>query len=205
MKTLIVLWIATIAAFSAESPGKEDVPPCCREHAPASWKPTDKSLYLLESKWTSDLGKTMPLSVFRGRPQVIAMFFTHCEYACPILLNDMKKLEAALPAELRAKTDFLLVSFDTKRDTTDVLAAYRKKEKLPAGTWSLLRGGEDDVRELAALLGINYAPDARGQFAHSNLITVLNAEGEIAFQQAGLNNNASEMVAAVTKAAAGAK
>jgi cytochrome oxidase Cu insertion factor (SCO1/SenC/PrrC family) len=48
--------------------------------------------------------------------------------------------------------------------------------------WTLLRGGADDVRELAALLGVNYAEDARGQFAHSNLITLLNADGEIAFQ-----------------------
>ena len=133
------------------------------------------------------------------------MFFTHCEYACPILVNDMKKLEAGLPAEVRAKTDFLLVSFDTKRDTPEALAAFRKKEKLPAATWTLLRGGADDVRELAALLGINYTPDARGQFAHSNLITVLNAEGEVAFQQPGLNTDPAALVSAVTKAAAGAK
>jgi protein SCO1/2 len=206
MKALIALWIAAVAALGAEPIAKDDVPPCCRHaNEPAAFKPTDKSLYLLDSKWTSDVGKTVPLSVFHGRPQVVAMFFTHCEYACPIILNDMKKLEAALPAEVRAKTDFLLVSFDTKRDTTDVLAAYRKKETLPADSWTLLRGGEDDVRELAALLGINYTPDARGQFAHSNLITVLNAEGEIAFQQAGLNNNPSELVAAVTKAAAATK
>jgi protein SCO1/2 len=97
------------------------------------------------------------------------------------------------------------VSFDTKRDTPEALAAFRKKEKLPAATWTLLRGGADDVRELAALLGINYTPDARGQFAHSNLITVLNAEGEVAFQQPGLNTDPAALVSAVTKAAAGAK
>ena len=51
----------------------------------------------------------------------------------------------------------------------------------------------------AKRLGINYAPDARGQFAHSNLITVLNAEGEIAFRQPGLNGDPAALVAAIGK------
>jgi protein SCO1/2 len=204
MKLLHALLLFATAALANDSQRASALPPCCRKALDAG-KATDKSLYLLDSKWTSDVGKTVSLSVLRGRPQVVAMFFTHCEYACPIIVNDMKKLEAALPAEVRAKTDFLLVSFDTKRDTPDALAAFRKKEKLPAATWTLLRGGADDVRELAALLGINYTPDARGQFAHSNLITVLNAEGEVAFQQPGLNTDPAALVSAVTKAAAGAK
>ena len=51
------------------------------------------------------------------------MFFTHCEYACPIIVNDMRKLQAALPEDVRGKVDFLLVSFDAKRDTPETLAA----------------------------------------------------------------------------------
>ena len=203
--TIIALLLGTLSVFAAElaTPAAE-LPPCCRVAVPLG-KPTDKSLYLLDSKWTSDVGKTIPLSILRGRPQVVAMFFSTCEYACPIIVNDMKTLEAKLPTEVRAKTDFLLVSFDTKRDTPAVLAAYRKKEKLPTGNWTILRGGEDDVRELAALLGINYSQDARGQFAHSNVITVLNAEGEIAFQQPGLNAAPTALVDAVGKAAMGAR
>ncbi len=192
--TIIALLLGAASVFAAE------LPPCCRPAA-AMGKPTDKSLYLLDSKWTSDVGKTIPLSVLRGRPQVVAMFFSSCEYACPIIVNDMKTLEAKLPAGVRAKTDFLLVSFDTKRDTVAALAAYRKKENIPTANWTLLRGGQDDVRELAALLGINYSQDARGQFAHSNVITVLNAEGEISFQQPGLNAAPTALVDAVAKAA----
>ncbi|MFO1488486.1 MAG: hypothetical protein U1F65_08410 [Verrucomicrobiota bacterium] len=51
-----------------------------------------------------------------------------------------------------------------------------------------------EVRELAALLGVNFRKDANGQFAHSNLITVLNAEGEIIFQQPGLNRPADDII-----------
>ena len=51
------------------------------------------------------------------------------------------------------------------------------------------------------LLGVKYKQDARGQFAHSNLMTVLNAEGEITHQRAGLQGDVSEVAQAVVLAA----
>jgi protein SCO1/2 len=208
MKTIFFLFtLSTITLVAADVPTvKKDaeLPPCCRA-ALAAGKPTDRSLYQLESTWTSDVGRKVKLSVLRGRPQVLAMFFSNCEYACPILVNEMKQLEAKLPADVLAKVDFLLVSFDTKRDTPEALAAYRRKENLATGRWTLLRGENDDVRELAALLGVNYAADSRGQFAHSNIITLLNAEGEIAFQHNGLKQDPAALITAITKAAAKAE
>ena len=192
MKTLLLVLLSTCLAYA------EEKPPCCRE-VPASAPLTDKSLYQLESKWTSDVGKEIQLGVLRGRPQIVAMFFTTCEYACPIIVDNMKSIEQALPEALRDKVDFLLVSFDVERDTVEALKAYREKTKLATARWTLLRGKEDDVRELAALLGINYQRDAKGQFSHSNVISVLNAEGELAFQQAGLNKDARETVAVIEK------
>ena len=176
-----------------------DKPPCCRTALP-SGPVSDQSLYLLDSTWTSDVGREVKLGVLRGRVQVVAMFFAHCEYACPIIIEDMKRIERALPAALRDRVDFLLVSFDSERDTPAALRAFRENRKLAMAHWTLLRGREDDVRELAALLGINYQRDARGQFSHSNVITILNAEGEVAFQQSGLNKDSKETIAALEKA-----
>jgi len=115
------------------------------------------------------------------------MFFASCQYACPLLVNDLKRIETALPAEARSRVGFTLVTFDPHRDTPAALAAYRASRHLAVETWTLLRGEPDDILELAALLGVQFKQDASGQFAHSNLITVLNAEGEIAYQRSGLN------------------
>jgi protein SCO1/2 len=156
-------------------------------------------LYQLDSTWDSDAGRTIRLEVLRGRPQVVAMFFTQCEFACPLLVNDMKRIEAALPESIRQQTDFLLVSFDSARDTPEVLRAYRSRLKLPLERWTLLTGRPEDIRELAALLGVNYRQDARGQFAHSNLITLLNAEGEVIAQQNGLNLAPDDMAQKLTR------
>ena len=171
----------------------DETPPCCRVLKPGATIP-DRSLYQLESTWTSDVGREINLGTLQGRPQVVAMVFTSCEFACPIIVNDMKRIAAALPANLRGKVNFTLISFDHERDTPEKLHTFRQRMILPVSNWTLLRGGADDVRELAALLGVNYRKDARGQYAHSNIITLLNSAGEVDFQQSGLNIDPSQMV-----------
>lgn len=78
MKFLLsLLAIQTAAALAADAPAPKkdaELPPCCRPALPAG-KPTDHSLYQLDSMWTSDAGRKVNLSVLRGRPQVVAMFF----------------------------------------------------------------------------------------------------------------------------------
>jgi protein SCO1/2 len=200
MKTPVLLLSVLLAAAPAAEPAPADEkPPCCRRAEPVA-KPTDGSLYQLESEWTSDAGRTIRLGVLQGRPLLVAMFFTTCEYACPILVHDLQRIQDALPTELRGEVDLLLVSFDTERDTPAVLRAFREAKGLGKDHWTLLTGRADDVRELAALLGVNYKKDARGQFAHSNVITLLNRDGEVAYQLAGLQQDAGALLAAVARA-----
>jgi protein SCO1/2 len=188
MKTLLLACLVA-AGFASFAPPVDAAP------AVAALPP--KSLYHLESKWTDDAGQVRLLSDLRGAPVVIAMIFTNCEYACPIIVTDLMRIRAALPAAERARTRFVLVSFDTVRDTPPVLRAFRAKMTLDDPAWTLLRGEAADVQELAMLLGVKYKPDARGQFSHSNLITVLNPAGEIAFQREGLRGDTDEAARAV--------
>ena len=50
---------------------------------------------------------------------------------------------------------------------------------------------KDAVQELAMLLGVKFKQDARGQFSHSNLFTILNSGGEIVHQHVGLKGEIS--------------
>jgi protein SCO1/2 len=197
----VALASAGMAGCATHSPHPAATAACCATaEAPTAF--SDKSLYQLDSLWTTDEKRQIKLTQLSGRPQVVAMFFANCQVACPIIVNDLKRIEATLPAELRARVGFVLVSFDSKRDTPAALADYRRARKLPAERWALLRGSPDDVLELAALLGIKYKEDARGQFAHSNVITILNAQGEIVHQQIGLNQDVYETVRSIQQAAA---
>lgn len=175
-------------------------PPCCREGLPPG-KYSDKSIYSLKAEWTADVGKTVRLDALRGRPQVVALFFTNCQHSCPLIVADMKRVEKSLPAKARGKVDFLLVSIDPQRDTVEALRAFREKYRLGLAHWSLLRGEPKDVQALAALLGFNYSPGSNTQFAHSLLLTVLNPAGEIVYQQAGLGGDVSGLVGTLVKVA----
>lgn len=175
-----------------------NLPPCCVTAEKPAGPVSGLSIYNLDASWTNDFGAAVKLKSLRGRPQVITMFFASCEYACPVLAHDMKRIEAALPEDLRGRIGFALISFDGERDTPAALAKYRHAHFLPEN-WSLFQGGEDGALELAALLGVKFKKDARGQYAHSNVITILNAEGEIVFQQNGLNVDPTSAAAALKK------
>jgi protein SCO1/2 len=190
-----LLTLLAVTAIAGE-PVSTNLPPCCRVTAPGQ-PVTDRSLYQLDSTWTSDVGKEIKLGVLHGRIQVVALFFAHCEFTCPITVHTLKSVQQSLPVALRERVDFLLITFDTERDTPEVLRKFREKNQLDTAHWTLLRGQGDDVRELAALLGVNYKQDARGQFAHSNVITLLNEKGEIASQLAGLNHKPEEIIRAI--------
>ena len=196
-----LLVLSTATALAATNETAAILPPCCRSlTGPTNY--SDQSLFLLDSTWTSDTGRQVKLGVLRGKPQVVAMFFASCQFTCPLTVSDLQRIEAALPANLRTNTDFLLISFDSVRDTPTALKAYRAQRELSNQNWTLLRGEPDDVRELAALLGVIYKQDAKGDFAHSNVITVLNAEGEIIFQQPGLNLPTDEIISKLKTLAA---
>ena len=189
--TALLLMVSTLTAVGA--------PACCSTNIPASTNQlTGSSLYQVESVWTSDHGREFKLSQLRGRVQIVTMFFSSCQYACPILVHDMKKIEAELKQAGLTNVGFVLVTMDIERDTVERLYNFRQGQSLN-DDWLLLRGGAEDTLEIAALLGMKYKKEANGQFAHSNIITVVNAEGEIVHQQVGLNVDPSSTVATVKK------
>ena len=193
----MLLLFATLAAL----PGVRaaDACPCCAAAAAAAPALSSRSVYQLDASWTTDAGRPFQLAALRGRPVVLAMFFTSCGYACPRIVADMTQIQQNLPAAVRDQARFVLVSFDDQRDTVAALQAYREAHGLNA-SWVLLRGAPDDIRELAAVLSVKYKRDAAGMFQHSNLITVLNPEGEIVHQRAGLEGGLAEAGRAVVAA-----
>ena len=170
---------------------------CCKEQPGAPF--TKESIYQLDERFRDDSGRPFELGSLRGRPVVIDMFFTSCGYACPLAVTDMLAIQSRLPAEVRARATFVLVSFDSAGDTPAVLAKYRA-QRLLDGRWVLLNGDEGAVRQLAALLGVSYRRESDGSFTHSNVLSVLNRQGELSFRRVGLSGGVSGLGAAVLAA-----
>lgn len=149
----------------------------------ATFPPT--SLFHLEQTWTSDAGKPVPLTALAGTPTVIALVYTTCQGACPMIVSDMLRIDAALSEPQKKKVRFVLFSFDPARDTAARLREYRRERGLDE-RWSLLRATDVDARELAEVLGVKYARLPNGDFQHSNLVSIVDADGVVRKQVEGL-------------------
>ncbi len=185
---------------AAEKSASAEKADCCKptEAADTTAAPfTRTSLYQADGSFTDDSGKSFRLASLRGRPVVVNLFFATCGYACPLAVTDLLAVQARLSPTQRKETVFVLVSFDLQRDTVEALAQYRAARQLD-DNWILLRGDDASVRELAALLGVKYKQEADGSFAHSNLFTILNREGEVVHQRIGLQSGIDGAVAALT-------
>jgi protein SCO1/2 len=201
-----LLLTGLVALGAAETPSdccKVDSAPnvavCCAAMPAAAF--SKDSLFQTDATFTDDAGRPFTLGSLRGRPVVLTMFFASCGYACPLLVTDLQAIRGRLPADQRDRAVFVLVSFDSARDTPAALAKYRTQRGLD-GAWVLLHGGDEAVRELAALLGVKYKQESDGMYSHSNLITLLNGEGEIVHQRTGLKGGLDEAAAILGRLAA---
>ncbi|MGK7311249.1 MAG: SCO family protein [Candidatus Longimicrobiales bacterium M2_2A_002] len=179
------------------------------QHAPADHRelaagePSDFSVYHAESDWIDQHGTTRALGSLAGRVQVVAMVYTSCAYACPRIMLDMKRIEAELGAEYEGEVGFVVVSIDPERDTPEKLAEFAEGSRLDPARWTLLHGSPGDIRELAVLLGVQYRRTAPGEWVHSNLLTVLDRDGEIVHRQLGLGTDPTGTLDAIRAAADG--
>ena len=160
-----------------------------------------RSVYQLESIWTTASAQPLRLGQLQGKVQVLAMVYTTCTSACPIIVSLMQLIAGALPPDLRPQVGFVLVSLDPERDTPSVLSVYQDKMHLDPMSWSLLSGHPNDVMDLAMVLGIRYQRDQSGGFIHANVITVLNTAGEIVHRHEGLHQDIVSTLEAIRRAA----
>lgn len=158
---------------------------------------TVASLHELTFALTDADGRTRHISEFRGQPFVASMIYTNCVSVCPRIIADLQGLDRALPADVRARTKFVLFSLDPERDTPEAMRAFARTHGLDPKRWTLLAASPDDMRTLAAVLDVRFRPDVDGQIAHSAVIVVVDRDGEIRHRQAGLKDDKSELVAAV--------
>jgi len=161
---------------------------------------SERSIYGLGATWTTDAGKKMKLVALAGRVELVAMMFTSCPSVCPTFVREMLTLDRSLPERLREHTHNVLVSIDPERDTPEVLARYRAKMGLDPERFTLLRGAPGDVRELAQVLGVSYGKSEGSDIAHTRLVTVLDARGEVVHQQTGVSDDKERLIAGISRA-----
>ncbi len=120
--------------------------------------------------------------------------------ACPLIVRDMLAIYRALDDAERAAANFVLFSFDPQRDAPSAMRRYVTEKNLPAPDWTLLAANDDATLELAVALGVRYKPLAGGDFAHSNIVFVLDCFGAPVHRQEGLGTAPDAALSAVRTA-----
>jgi len=170
--------------------------------APTFAETPSDSLYRLDLTLVDQDAHAFRLSDRAGKPQLVSMFYTSCQYTCPLIVEAMKKNQSTLTADERARLPMLLVSFDAKRDTPERLKQVAAQRKTESPTWTLAHAEPQDVRKLAAALDIPYRELAGGDFSHASTLVLLSSDGRILARTTALGDLDTQFVAALHAALA---
>jgi protein SCO1/2 len=147
---------------------------------------TDDSIYQLGVPLTDQAGRAFSLADKRGTPMVVSMFYTSCQFVCPMLIDAIRATEEKLSPAERRHLNVLLVSFDPVHDTVEVLRKTAGQRQLDAARWALARTDAKNVRKLAAMLDIQYRALDNGDFNHSTALVLIDGNGRVAARTSDL-------------------
>ena len=161
------------------------------------------SVYQLPVQLIDQDGNRFEWASRRGKVQLVSMFYTSCQYICPLIVDSGKAVERQLSPAEHERLGILLVSMDPKRDTPAALMSIVNKRKLDRTHWTLASPAPANVREVAGVLGIRYRALADGEFNHTSAMVLLDGEGRILARSEQMGSKPDpEFVAAVRRAAA---
>lgn len=159
------------------------------QHETTLSTPSTDSVFNITDTWTAADGKTFQLSKLGGKPTVVAMVYTSCQYVCPLTVQNIKRIERSLTEAQAGKVNFALFSFDPERDTPAKLTAFAKLHGITSPSWTLAQGSAGAVRKLAVTLGVKYKKVAGDDFEHDAIISILDSKGVIKYQADAMNKN----------------
>jgi len=148
--------------------------------APAKAPPLPSdSVYQLPLKLTDQHGKSWDWRRKRGQPQLVSMFYSSCQYICPLIVESGKAVERALTPAQRARLGVMMISMDPARDTPATLARMARQRHIDDRRWSLASPAADDVRSVAGVLDVRYRQLSDGEFNHTSVLILLDADGRM--------------------------
>jgi len=179
MKLISYLFFIIMIATSNILEAKQDLP--------------SQSLYHIDDEWISQKSEKILFSSLQGDVSLVAMIFSSCPSACPLIVADLKSIRDRIEEKNRLKIKIRLFSFDDEVDTPQQLAQFYKKHKLDS-QWELYSGKKAGIANLAAALEVQYKRLDRGSYAHSNQVFLVGRSGVIEAKINELGEDPAELV-----------
>ena len=134
---------------------------------------------------TSQDGKPVSLADLRGKVVAVSFIYTQCPDICPMLTQKMVEVQEALGTDFGKKVAFVSISLDPEHDTPEVLKDYAQFWGAKPEGWSFLTGSPEAVRDVTRRYGVFFAKKEDGSVDHTQLTSLIDAEGQMRVQYLG--------------------
>lgn len=126
-------------------------------------------------------GNLIDLHDHDGKVRIVYFFWSSCPDVCGPTNHDLSKVQEVLTDKGVFGEDAVMfsISFDPERDTKETLAAYSKSLNVDSKGWFFLRGDEMQTKQLAEKYGVSVIKNDKGDFAHTNIVTLVDRNGHI--------------------------
>lgn len=148
---------------------------------------TDTSEYLLQKigpvpsfELMSHKGSMISNKEMLGKVYLVEFFFSTCPTICPIMNQNMLKLEQHFMDD--SNFGVISITINPETDTPEVLKAHAEHLGVSHPNWHFLSGNREYIFDLSnkgfnLYAGIN--PDVDGGFEHSGLFALVDKKGNI--------------------------
>jgi len=130
---------------------------------------------------TDQAGRTVSLADLRGRAVALTFLDPVCTNECPLIAQDFREVDAALPAAERARTAFVAVVANPLYRSLAVVDAFDRQEGLAGiANWYYLTGPLPRLRAVWSAYGVEVQTIGAGSMvAHSSTAVVIDPAGRI--------------------------
>jgi protein SCO1/2 len=134
---------------------------------------------------TSQDNKPVSLADFHGKVVALTFIYTGCPDICPLLTQKMVDVQDDLGALFGPNIAFVSISLDPEHDTPEVLKDFAQFWGAKPGGWSFLTGSLEAVRDVTRRYGVFFSKKEDGSVEHSQLTTLIDADGQMRVQYLG--------------------
>lgn len=155
------------------------------------------SIFNLKSVWLTPENKSVQFSDFDQKKTLLSFVYTSCAHSCPFTIQTIE--EVLNEAKAKGKdVQIVLITLDPKRDTPESNKKYLRKRHLNVDQWTILSGKTDEqIRELAAVLGFSYKDLGDGEFSHANNLYLFSKEGVLLNKLEGLSSPKDKLIQSI--------
>ena len=133
-----------------------------------------------EFQLTNQRGELLSSASLNGQIYVVEFFFTTCPSICPIMTQNLLKVQSAFADE--PGLSLISITINPTFDTPEVLSDYAQKYGITHPNWHLLTGEQDKIYAIANKgFNLYVGPGAAidGGFEHSGFFALVDDQGMI--------------------------